>query len=41
MNRIQTISYDWFYDSHSSDANGQMMYFDWSATNSLNLNTIG
>ncbi len=25
VNRIQTISYDRFYDSLSSDANGQMM----------------
>ncbi len=31
--------YDYFYDSHSSDANGQMTYYDWSIyiINSLNL----
>ncbi len=27
MNRIYFISFDYFYDSHSSDANGQMTYF--------------
>ncbi len=30
VNQIQTISYDQFYDSHSSNANGQMTYYDWS-----------
>jgi hypothetical protein len=30
VNQIQTFSYDLFYDSHSSDANGQMTYYDWS-----------
>ncbi len=29
VNRIQTSIYDYFYDSHSSDANGQMTYYDW------------
>ncbi len=28
------------YDSHSSDANGQMTYFDWSVINSLNLTNV-
>ncbi len=30
VNQIQTISYDQLYDSHSSDANQQMTYYDWS-----------
>ena len=30
VNQIQTINYDYFHDSHSSDANGQMTYYDWS-----------
>jgi hypothetical protein len=39
VNHIQTTIYDYFYDSHSSDANGQMTYYDWSIyiINSLNL----
>ncbi len=37
VNQIQTISYDRFHASHSSDADGQMTYFDWSVVNSLNL----
>jgi hypothetical protein len=38
VNQIQTTRYDYFYDSHSIDANGQMTYYDWSIyINSLNL----
>ncbi len=28
--------YDYFYASHSSDANGQMTYYDWSIYNIIN-----
>ncbi len=39
VNQIQTTMYEYFYDSHSSDANGQMTYYEWSIyiINSLNL----